>query len=266
MNDMNILVFSVLTLSILGLAIGVLLSVASRIFAVKVDPKIEEIAKVLPGSNCGACGYAGCRAYAEALLSGANPGLCAPGGEDTAKNIAELVGIKGFEVTSKKAAILCGAGKALCELRSQYRGERTCRAETITAGGSSACAYGCLAHGDCVIVCPVNAMSFNGNMPPKIDRNKCIGCGKCVKACPRNIIILEDEGHRTFVLCSSGDKGPFVKKICKVGCIACRICVKDVPGGTMTMEGRIPKVEYAKGEPTEEWIAKCPQRTIVKYK
>ena len=134
------------------------------------------------------------------------------------------------------------------------------------SGGSSSCIYACLVYGDCIPVCPVNAISLNGDLPPIIDRTKCIGCGKCVAACPRKIIILEDEGHKTFVLCSSNDKGAFVKKICKAGCIACRICVKDVPGGVMTMEGRLPKVAYEKGEPTDGWIAKCPQRTIVRYK
>ena len=266
MGNIQILLTSIIFLAALGLFSGMLLAFASQVFAVKTDPRLEEVEKVLPGANCGACGYAGCRVYAEALLKGANPSLCKLGGEEITKKISAALGIKEYEVTNEKAMILCGAGRALCEGRSEYKGESTCRANTNMSGGSSSCIYGCLAYGDCALVCPVNAISLNGARPPIIDRVKCIGCGTCVAACPRNIIILENEDHKTFVLCSSFDKGAFVKKICKVGCIACGICVKDVPGGVMTMEGRLPKVEYEKGEPTEEWIAKCPQKTIVRYK
>ncbi len=266
MSNLQILLASILSLALLGLFAGAILALASRIFAVKVDPRIEEVEKLLPGTNCGICGYAGCRTYAEALVKGANPGLCKPGSEVVAKKIADIVGIKDYEITSKKAVILCGAGKELCQERSEYKGERTCKAETNTVGGSSACIYGCLAYGDCAKVCPVNAITLNGKLPPIIDRDKCVGCGKCVEACPRNIIILEDEAHKTFVLCRSNDKGAFVKKICKRGCTACRICVKACPEGAMAMDGRLPTVNYEKGEPTEECIKKCPQDTIVKYK
>ncbi len=265
MNGPQILFISVIFLSLLGLFAGAILAFASIVFAVKTDPKLEEVEKALPGANCGACGYAGCKVYAEALLAGVSPTLCKLGGEEITKKIAEILGVKEYEVTKEKAVILCGAGRELCEERSDYKGEPTCRANTYIGGGSSSCEYGCLAYGDCALVCPVDAITINRKMPPVIDRAKCIGCGKCVTACPRKIIILEDEAHRTFVLCRSGDKGAFVKKTCKRGCIACRICVKDCPGGTMTMEGRIPLVDYEKGEPTAVWIAKCPQGTIVKY-
>jgi Na+-translocating ferredoxin:NAD+ oxidoreductase RNF subunit RnfB len=265
MNDMQTLIASISILGLLGLIAGTLLATASKIFAVKTDPRIEQVESLLPGSNCGACGYAGCRAYAEALIGGTDPTLCKPGGEETVKQIAEIVGIKEFEITKEKAIILCGAGKELCVGRSEYNGERTCKAETNISGGGSACTYGCLSHGDCALVCPVDAIKVNPSLPPTIDREKCVGCGKCVDACPRNLIILEDENHKTFVLCKSNDKGAVVRKICKVGCIACRICVKQCPEGTMTMEGRIPVVHYEVGEPTEECIKKCPAKTIVKY-
>lgn len=266
MDAFQITVVSIISLAVLGFFSGALLAAAARIFAVKVDPRVEEVMAALPGSNCGACGYAGCRAYAEAVIAGANPALCRLGGEEVTKNVARLVGTANYKITNDKATILCGAGRALCEERSAYLGEMTCRANTNAAGGSSACAFGCLTYGDCIKVCPVDAISPNGILPPIIDRQKCIGCGKCVAQCPRDIIILDDAKHRTYVLCASADKGPFVKRICKRGCIACRICVTACPAGTMTMEGRIPEVHYEKGEPTEECIGKCPQGTIVQYK
>jgi RnfABCDGE-type electron transport complex B subunit len=266
MDALSITLISVASLAALGFASGALLAAAARIFAVEVDPRTEEINKVLPGANCGACGYAGCKAYAEAVLKGADPTLCRLGGSEVAKKIAEIAGVKSYEVAPKKAVILCGAARELCEERSDYLGEKTCRANTLVAGGLSACIFGCLAYGDCVEVCPVGAIRQKGKLPPMIDREKCVGCGKCAAACPRNVIIIEDEEHKTFVLCRSFDKGAFVKKICKMGCIACRICVKECPEGTMTMEGRLPVVNYLKGEPTTECIAKCPQKTIIKYK
>lgn len=252
-------------MAFLGLFAGGGLAVASMVFYVKIDPRLEKLEKELPGANCGACGYAGCKVYAEAVMSGADPGLCKLGGEKVTRKITELLGLTGVAVTKEKAVILCGAGVLSCEQRSEYLGENTCRANTITSGGSSACGKGCLAFGDCIPVCPVDAIKHNGKLPPVIDREKCIGCGKCVAACPRNIIILANNDRKTFVLCSSNDKGPFTRKICKTGCFACRICVKDSPNGSMTMEGRIPSVHHEKGEPPLEWIKKCPAKTIVQY-
>lgn len=261
---MSILLTSIIFMALLGLFSGGLLAFASIVFAVKVDPKLEEVERALPGANCGACGYAGCKVYAEALMTGANPTLCKLGGEETTKKVTEILGIKEYKITKAKAAILCGAGRELCEESSSYSGERTCRANTVTSGGSLSCTYGCLAYGDCALVCPVDAFTVREKLPPIIDRNKCIGCGKCVDECPRRIIVLEDEGHKTFVLCFSNDSGAFVKKICEVGCIACRICVKACPEGSMTMTGRLPKPNY-ESEPTAECIKKCPQSTIVKF-
>ena len=264
MNIVQVVLTSIIFMALLGLFSGALLAFASIVFAVKTDPRLEEVEKALPGVNCGACGYAGCKLYAKALLSGGNPTLCKLGGEETAKKVADILGIKEYEITKAKAIILCGAGRELCEERSSYSGERTCRANMFTSGGSSSCVYGCLAYGDCALVCPVDAFTVREKLPPIIDRNKCIGCGKCIAECPRKMIVLEDEGHKTFVLCFSNDKGAYVKKICKVGCTACRICVSTCPGGSMTMTGRLPKPNY-QNEPTDECIKKCPQSTIVKY-
>jgi len=264
-NNLQILIASVGTMALLGLIAGTILAAAARIFAVKTDPRIEEVEKELPGSNCGACGYAGCNAYAEALITkGVSAGLCRPGGEAVAKKIAEIAGVKEVEVTKAKAVILCGAGRELCAERADYSGEKTCRADAATSGGSSACAWGCLAHGDCASVCPVGAIKLNGKLPPVIDRDRCIGCGKCVAACPRHLIVLEDEKNKVFVLCSSRDPGAEVRKICKVGCIGCRLCVKFSQNESMTMEGRLPEIHYDRGDIGEQAISKCPQKTIVR--
>jgi len=261
----NILIISVLSLSFIGLAAGIILAYAARKFAVKEDPRIEEVVRSLPGANCGACGYASCHAFAEALVQGkAEIGLCRLSPEAQRKEIARILNIKETAFEDKIAVIRCGAGKELCASRFDYYGVKTCKAEAAVMSGSLACNEGCLAWGDCADACPFDAIKRNGKKPPLIDREKCTGCGKCVAACPKGLILLAPRKQQVYVLCNTKDKIIDTRKNCPVGCIGCRICVKKCPSQAFTMEGRIPVIDAGKCTVQEVCISACPKKTIKK--
>ena len=269
---MNPVLFSVLLLGLLGIACGLLLAWAAGKFQVKTDPRIEQILNALPKTNCGACGYPGCAAAAEAVINGkAKADVCLVGGRETTQEICRIMGQKEIESKELPVAVLrCGAGKELCVERFEYLGEKTCLAEQRTGGGSLACTYGCLAHGDCAKVCPTNAFTLRGKLPPLIDRALCIGCEKCVVACPRNIISMESRALKIVTLCNSQDQGSVTNKICKVGCINCQLCAKKCPSmayltGKENATLRIPKVDPAKCNFKLTCLEICPKKTIVRY-
>ena len=261
----NILIISVASLSIIGLIAGLILAYAARKFAVKVDPRIEEVVRTLPGANCGACGFASCQAFAEALVQGKTDlALCKLSPETQRKEIARLLGIEEKKVEDKIAVIRCGAGKELCQTRFEYKGVKTCKAENEVMGGSLSCEQGCLAWGDCIDACPFDAIKRSGNNPPIIDKEKCTGCGKCIAACPRGLITLVPRKQKVYILCNTKDKALETRKNCKVGCTGCKLCIKKCPSQAITMEGRIPIIDAEKCVVSEECIKVCPQKTIKK--
>lgn len=262
---LTILIVSLASLAVIGLIAGAILAYASQRFKVEEDPKISEAVRILPGANCGACGYAGCHGLAEALVKGeTNIAECKLLAEAQREELAKLLGVEAAKVEEKVAVLFCGAGKAQCQIRSEYKGVDTCKGEDLASGGSLACTYGSLVQGDCFRSCPFDAMELDGDKPPKILRDKCVACGKCIAACPRNLIELVPRSHKILILCKTLDKGAQVKKICKVGCIGCRLCVKACPTGAITMEGRLPVIDYSKCDECGECIKACPQNTIVK--
>ncbi len=264
-ESINILLISVLSLSVIGLVAGIILAYAAQKLAVKVDPRIEELIRTLPGANCGACGFASCHAFAEALVQGkADLSLCKLSPEAQRKEMARLLGVKETKFEPKIAVIRCGAGKDLCQTRFDYNGVKTCTAENQVMGGSLACEQGCLAWGDCVDACPFDAIKRNGDKPPIIDREKCTGCGKCVSACPRGLILLVPRKQQVYVLCNTKDKIIETRNNCKVGCIGCKLCVKKCPTQAITMEGRIPAIDAEKCTVQEVCIKVCPAKTIKK--
>jgi Na+-translocating ferredoxin:NAD+ oxidoreductase subunit B len=263
-NSINIILISTASLAALGLIAGLGLAYFAEKFKVILDPNIEKILKVLPGTNCGACGKPSCMALAEAISKGEEAAnSCKLGGADTAKNICEIMGISNsISYDPVFAVVQCEAGRELCQESFVYQGAETCLAANSLAGGPLACSYGCLAYGDCVKVCPVDAFEVRGKKAPRVIKEKCIGCGKCVEACPRNLIKMYPAKQSVFVLCNTSDKGAQVKKTCKVGCIGCRICAKKSPEGSITMEGRLPIINPERNEDAKAGIAVCPQKTI----
>ena len=256
----------ILTMSIMGLLFGLALAYAAKIFRVDIDPKIDMVTHALPGANCGACGMPGCASLAEAIVSGKSEiTSCAPGGQGVYDKIAGILGM-GVKVKKKKIArVRCNGGKTSSD-KYEYSGVKTCAGVNLLAGGNKECRFGCLGFGDCVTVCPFGAIFLNENNIPVVNGSKCTACGKCLKACPKKIIILEDADHGIYVKCLSHDKAAVVKSVCPAGCIGCKICEK-LSGGVFTVENNLSKVDYAKVKPDTLWqtvIEKCPVKCIVK--
>jgi len=248
----------------LGIVLSVGLVIAAKKFAVQVDERIEEIEIALPGVNCGACGFAGCRSLAEAIAEGKAPvNGCPVGGIDVASKIAEIMGTASGNAPERKVAqVLCKGGCAEATQRAEYDGPNDCRIMNIIQGGDKGCTYGCLGGGTCVEVCPFNAMYMNENGLPVVIEEKCTGCGKCVEACPRDIIILVGEEYGVHIRCRSFAPGKEVRQVCKVGCIACRRCEKECPYDAITVTNNLAQIDYDKCTVCRKCVAVCPVHTI----
>jgi electron transport complex protein RnfB len=258
-----IIIQSTLWLGGIGLVSAVALAVADRYLSVPEDPRIGQVTALLPGANCGGCGYAGCADYARAIVqSGAELNLCAPGGAACCGAVAAFLGRAAGSLERRTALVLCCGDDTEAVRRAAYNGITDCAAAQATAGGDKGCTYGCLGYGTCGRVCPVGAIAVTDGLA-KVDKTRCIACGKCVTACPRKLIKLVPFSASIHVLCSSKDKGPAVKKVCGTGCIGCRLCTKFADGA-IAMDGFLAVVDYAKPLANEETIAKCPARCIRK--
>ncbi|MBU1006047.1 MAG: RnfABCDGE type electron transport complex subunit B [Candidatus Omnitrophica bacterium] len=258
------MIIPILIMSIMGILFGLGLAFASRIFRVEMDPRIERILSALPGANCGACGKAGCAALAEAIAKGdASLTSCPPGGEEAYTKIAEVLGVEKCNVTKKIARVRCGGGDRAKD-KFQYQGVRTCAAASLLAKGHKLCVFGCLGFGDCVMVCPFDAIHMDADGIPVVDHKKCTACGKCIEACPKNIISLEDASQKCYVKCLSLDKIIFVKNACKAGCIGCKICEK-LSKGAFIVENNLSRLDYSKVDdstPLKICVEKCPTKCI----
>ena len=262
-----IIIISIISLSVLGLISGLMLGFAYQKFAVQEDPRVTKVLSILPGANCGACGYVGCKGFAEALVAGkVDVSGCLLGGDKISRLLASELGVKAENKEPKAAYLLCGGGKSRSENRFEYQGAPNCRSADQTGGGFKACTYGCLGFGDCSIVCPVNAISMSSDNLPVVDIVKCIACGKCIDVCPRKLFILLPKKTRFHVKCNSRDKGAVVRKICKVGCIACNLCQKACPNGAIAIEGNLAVIDQNKCRNAGECLKVCPMKTIVEFK
>ena len=252
----------------LGLFFASLLAFVNQKLAVKEDPKIGEIEEALPGVNCGACGFTSCRQYAEALAKG-EAGLieCKAGGDDVSIRLAGILGVAFEKQTKQIALVHCGADGSLRKKRAVYSGINTCAAANNISGGENLCEYSCLGYGDCMAACPFGAIEMKGALP-RIDKEKCTACGKCVLACPRHLIAVEKMAAEKFIFvtCNNLDSGPDTRKACGVGCIACGLCQK-ITDGVFHVENNLALVEYdnmARIGNTEEVVGKCPTKCIAR--
>jgi len=260
------IVYSVVSLGGLALIFGLFLTIASKKFYIKVDPKIEHIASILPNANCGACGYPGCDNFAKAVVEGEAPvNGCVVGGQETADKVSEIMGVAAGSITPMVAVVQCLGGEDIAVRRSKYYGVSSCK-EVDILGGDKGCEYGCLGYGDCVDACPFDAMKMGENGLPIVNEERCTGCGECAKACPRGIMALIPIDQKIYLGCVSEERGKDVSNVCKAGCIGCTLCSRVVPEGTITMDGYIPVIHYDK---VEDWdglqpaIDKCPTKTFV---
>ncbi len=258
----EVVLYSILSLTIMGTIFGLALAIAARKLAVPKDERVEQIEALLPGANCGGCGYAGCIGFARALVEGkASPWDCAPGGVETANKIADILGLEVIEKTPSVAFVACRGGNKVGQA-VEYRGIESCGAVRLLCENVKSCRYGCIGLGSCVDACPFDAISIVEGYA-EVDESRCTGCGKCVEACPVGIIRLVPKPKKVRVACSSHDKGKQVKSVCPVGCIGCGICAKNCPVKCIEIVDNLAVIDHEKCINCGICAAKCPTKCIV---
>ncbi len=257
----NTILSSLITLSAMGLFLGAGLAFASKIFAVEVNPLIEEIQEMLPQANCGACGQPGCSGYAKVLVENDEKlNQCTPGGQEVIDKISKLLGKEAEAAIPVRAIIHCGGGNKEAGAKFDYFGPRDCKAALLLGGGPKACEFGCLGFGNCSRVCLFDAIDMDDNGLQVVNEDKCTGCGICVTECPKNIISLVPTDFLIYVGCVNKERAKAVKAVCSVGCTGCGLCAKEkaTPCGSIIMEDNIPVIEYEKWEDPKSTASKCP--------
>ena len=266
---MNLILVAVISLGAIGLIAAVILFVASKKFAVYEDPRIAQVAEVLPQANCGGCGYPGCSGFAAACVkAGSLEGkLCPVGGQPTMEKVAGILGLEATASEPKVAVVRCNGTCANRPKLTQYDGVRSCVVANSTYGGETGCTFGCLGCGDCVSACQFDAIHMNPETGlPEVDESKCTACGACSKACPRNIIEIRPKGknnRRVYVQCVIKDKGAVARKACVAACIGCGKCVKVSPFEAITLENNLAYIDPAKCKSCRKCEMECPQQAIV---
>jgi len=262
---MGITVFfiSIASMGGVGIVLAIILAVADKKLAVEEDPRVTKALELLPGANCGACGFAGCNAYANALIEGkVSISACKPGGNEISKKLAELLGIEETEEMSPQVArVFCSGGLKEAVRNRFYTGVKTCTAANLV-GGEKACVYSCIGYGDCVDACPFDAIGMGKNGLPVIDLERCTGCGECEKACPRHIIRLTGYEETVHVYCSSHDKGAVVRKVCSAGCVACKLCERDDDTGAVTVKDELSVIDHSVDNAPVLAAKRCPTKVI----
>ena len=258
------ILYPTLVMGGLGVIFGALLAFASEKFYVAVDERQSKIREILPGANCGGCGYPGCDGYAEACVSGAaQPNKCAAGGPDVAAKIAEILGVTAEAAEPMVAFVKCHGTYDKTVKDCVYMGFDDCRSAAVVPGkGPASCTYGCLGFGTCVKVCQFDAIHVKDGVAV-VDREKCVGCGTCAAECPRGVIALVPKKSKVQVGCSNPLKGPFVKKVCSTGCIGCTLCVKACPKQAISMQGNLAVIDPALCVNCGLCVSKCPAKAIV---
>ncbi len=263
------ILFTVLMLSSLGVLAAVILYFVAQKFKVFEDPRIDDVEAVLPGVNCGGCGFAGCRGFAEAFVKAKDISslYCPPGGNETFAAAARVVGKNAVAQAPLIAVVRCSGSPAHRPYTAVYDGARSCRSATTLYSGDTGCQYGCLGLGDCVNVCTFNAMVIDPvTRLPLVDEDKCTACGACVKACPKIIIELRrkgPKGKRIFVSCINRDKGGVARKCCAVACIGCSKCVKVCPHDAITLESSLAYIDSVKCKLCRKCTQECPTNAIL---
>lgn len=263
------MIYAVISLCAIGIISAVILYFVAQKFKVIEDPRIDEVNEVLPGANCGGCGFAGCRNFAESTVKAGNLEgfFCPVGGNTTMAQVAAILGLQAVEKAPMVAVVRCSGSRANAPSKYRFDGPATCFFAHQLFSGESGCPYGCLGLGDCVAACKFDAMYMDPEtgLPVIIEEN-CTACGACVTACPRSIIELRNKGpkgKRIFVSCVNKEKGAIARKNCAVACIGCGKCVKVCPHDAITMENNLAYIDFAKCKLCRKCVPECPTNAIL---
>ncbi len=262
---MEIIVTATGLMTALGLMLGLLLAVANRRLYVFEDPRIDQVEELLPHANCGACGEAGCRPFAEKLVKGEiEPARCTVNGRSGNQRIAEFLGVELQTREPWVARLACAGGGNVAAVRAFYRGLPSCRAAALVAGGGRSCAWGCLGFGDCVSVCRFGALSLNRQGLPVVSEERCTACGDCLSICPKGLFSLHPVSHRLWVACKNLDPGEQAEQQCEVACTGCGRCAQDSPEGLIQIQDNLAVIDYAKNDlASKVAIERCPTGAIL---
>lgn len=268
---MDILI-AVAILGGLGLVFGLVLAAASKVFYVETDPRLDQLNECLPGANCGGCGFAGCGAYAEAVLKGeAEIGKCASGGNECAQAMAAIMGVTAEAVTRKVALVRCSGAKTYdaegnltkgAKVKANYEGFHDCLAASKVGGsGPLSCKFGCLGYGTCTKACKYGAIKVVNGVA-RVDEDLCVGCMACAAVCPRNLIVPVEPDRNVVIACASLAKGAATTRACTVGCIGCGLCKKICPKEAITVENNLARIDYTKCDNCGLCATVCPKKLI----
>lgn len=254
---------AVATIVGLTLVLASLLALARHWLYVPQDPRVDDVEAMLPHTNCGNCGYPGCRAFAEGLVAGeVLPGKCTVGSAADHERIASYLGVEIGAVEKQVARLACAGGTNVARNHAHYNGTSSCAAATLVAGGGKGCFWGCLGYGDCDAACTFDAIVMNEHRLPVVDEQKCTGCGDCVAVCPKDLFSLQPQSHRLWVACRSLEAGDEILEDCQVACTACERCANEAPD-LIHMSENLPVVDYSRRPATAAATQSCPTGAIV---
>lgn len=249
----------------MGILLAAILAVADKKFYVYEDPRIDQVEEMLPKANCGACGCAGCRAFAEKAVNGTiAPGKCTVSSPEGVVAIAAFLGVNAGKEEKRVARLACAGGVHVARNKANYGGLETCRAAALVAGGGKSCSWGCLGLGDCDRACDFDAIWMNEYGLPVVVEDKCTACGDCVRVCPKELFSIHEVSHRLWVACKNRLNGDDAELTCEVACTACGRCAADAPAGLIQIVNNLAVVDYAKNRlATKTPIERCPTGAIV---
>jgi len=252
------IILAIAVITVIGIVCAIVLSVASKVMYVYEDERVGIARECLPGANCGACGFPGCDGYAKALVEDPElpVTLCPPGGADCVTALADALGREAGEIVKQVAMLHCCGDSNSTSGKMEYQGLTTCAGAKLVYGGPGKCAFSCMGLGDCVEVCPENAMWIDGGLV-RIDPDMCTGCGICTKVCPNNLLEVHKASDNVVVTCSNKEKGAATRKVCTKGCIACKLCEKKCERDAIHVIDNLAVIDYEKCNACGECIAAC---------
>lgn len=262
------IIWTIVIITVLGLLLALILFWVAKKFKVEEDPRIDEVEKVMPGANCGGCGFAGCRAFADAAVHAPNldNNYCPVGGNEVMKKVAAILGYDVKDKAPQVAVVRCNGTCDNRPVTNVYDGAPSCKVKATLYSGDTGCPFGCLGCGDCVSACMFGAISMDPVTGlPVVDDTKCTGCGACAKACPKHVIEIRNKGPRSmrvYVSCINKDKGAVARKACTAACIGCGKCAKVCAQDAITVADNVAYIDFTKCKLCKKCVAECPTGAI----